>query len=506
MKQKIIALFAFAFLSCAVSVAQVSQPIVWLRADSVGTDTPVWRDISGNGYDASFTTDSVKSADTLLNFNPAFRFDGTMLSVPPLEVTEEANSVIIVYQADTAAGEELPLWSFQADSTHTLALTTRRIVNSNNTILYADENSRCAIVNSLTQLWRRRRMADTLHCSGIVGATDSSAFTGMVAELVVLPCGEEFSDTALYQWCSYLAVKYGVTLRETSYFSSDGTVTWPLDSLGQFSGSVIGIGRDDRFGLHQRQSRTADGLLTIGLDSIATDNPLHGSTLADREFLMVGSAESAFSTASELYLEDDHTLNRYGDGIAKITGIDIPQKPFTMRVDASRWADSLHRYALLVDRSGSGEYRYSDLELFTPAEIDTADKTLTFSDIHWDTDGSGCDRFCFAALDIIDFSKLGERGAVSENGGNNGDGNSGSGGQYTLYPNPNGGHFVLEAQYPEATPLTVHVYTADGRTVRTYQRGSDTTHRIEGTLSAKGQYLIEIVSNAERNLIKMLVQ
>ena len=48
MKQKIIALFAFALLSCAVSMAQVSQPIVWLRADSVGTDTPVWRDISGN--------------------------------------------------------------------------------------------------------------------------------------------------------------------------------------------------------------------------------------------------------------------------------------------------------------------------------------------------------------------------------------------------------------------------------------------------------------------------
>ena len=503
MKQKIIAFFAFA-LFCAVAAAQVSNPIVWLRADSAGTDTPVWRDISGNGYDAVFTTDSVKSADTLLNFNPAFRFDGNTLSVPPIEVTEEANSVIIVYQADTEAQEEMPLWSFQADSTHTLALTTQRIVNSNSTILYNDENSRCAIVNSLTQLWRR--MADTLHCSGLVGITDSSDFTGMVAELVVLPCGEEFSDTALYQWCSYLAVKYGVTLHETSYLSSDGTVTWPLDSLGQFSGSVIGIGRDDRFGLYQRQSRTADGLLTIALDSIAADNILHGSTLADREFLMVGSAESAFSTASELYLEDDQTLNRYGDGIAKITGIDIPQKPFTMRVDASQWADSLHRYALLVDRSGSGEYRYSDLEIFAPSEIDTADKTLTFSDIHWDTDGSGCDRFCFAALDILDFSQIGERGAVSENGGNNGATGNGAVGQYTLYPNPNSGHFVLEAQYPEATPLTVYIYTTDGRTVQTYQCGSDTSHRIEGGVSAKGQYLIEIVSNAERNLVKMLVQ
>ena len=73
----------------------------------------------------------------------------------------------------------------------------------------------------------------------------------------MLPYGEDFSDTVLYQWCSYLAVKYGVTLRETPYRSSDGTLTWPLDSLRQFSGSVIGIGRDDRFGLYQRQSRTA---------------------------------------------------------------------------------------------------------------------------------------------------------------------------------------------------------------------------------------------------------
>ena len=505
MKRKIIAFLAFA-LFCAVAAAQVSNPIVWLRADSAGTDTPVWRDISGNGYDAVFTTDSIKSADTLLNFNPAFRFDGTALSVPPIEVTAEANSVIIVYQADTAMREEMPLWSFQADSTHTLALTTQRIVNSNSTILYNDENSRCAIVNSLTQLWRRRRMADTLHCGGLVGITDSSEFTGMVAELVVLPYGEEFSDTALYQWCSYLAVKYGVTLHETSYLSSDGTVTWPLDSLGQFSGSVIGIGRDDRFGLHQRQSRTADGLLTIALDSIAADNILHGSTLADREFLMVGSPTSAFTASSELYLEDDQTLNRYGDGVAKVTGNGVRSRSTILKMDASQWADSLHRYALLVDRSGTGEYRYSDLEIFTPAEIDTANKTLTFSDIYWDTDGSGCDRFCFASLDILDFSQIGERGAVSEISGNNGATGSSSGGQYTLYPNPNSGHFVLEAHYPEATPLTVHVYTADGKTVHTYQRGGDTMHRIEGNLSAKGQYLIEIVSNAERNLVKMLVQ
>lgn len=505
MRQKITVFFAFALL-CAGAPAQVPNPILWLRADSTGTDTPLWRDLSGNGYDAAFVSDSVKGADTLMNFNPAFRFDGTTaLAVPPLMMSEQANSVIIVYQADTAAREELPLWSFLVDSSHTLALTTRRIVNSRNTILYNEANESGAIVNCLTQPWRRRGLSDTLHCTGSVSHTDTSSFTGMVAELVVLPCGKAFSDTALIQWCSYLAVKYGVTLSETPYLASDGTVTWPLDSSGQFSGSVIGIGRDDRFGLCQRQSRTADGLLTLALDSITADNTLHGGVLADREFLMAGSPEAGFITSSELYLEDDQTLTRYGDGLVRVTGSGIRNSSTILKIDASQWSDSLHHFALLVDRSGSGEYHYADLEIFSPSEIDTANKTLIFNNVQWDIDGNGYDRFCFATLPLLGLdSQIGERGTASED--DKGDGSDGAAGHYALYPNPNNGHFVLEAQYPEATPLTVYVYSTDGKAVRTYQRGNDTWHRVEGSISAKGQYLIEIVSNAERNLIKMLVQ
>ena len=520
MKRIIISFFAFALI-CTISMAQVPNPILWLRADSTYTQIHAWRDLSGNGYDAVFVSDSVKAADTLLNFNPAFRFDGTTLFVPPIEVTEEANSVIIVYQTDTSETDEMPLWSFQTDSAHTLALTTRRIVNVQSTILYNDADERGAVINILTQLWRRRSMADTLHCIGSVGFNDTSAFTGMVSEIVVLPCGENFSDTALKQWSSYLAVKYGVTLKETSYLSSDGTVTWPLDSLWQFSGSVIGIGRDDRFGLYQRQSRTADGLLTLALDSITANNTLHSSELADREFLMMGSTATAFSTSSELYLEDDQMLTRYGDGVVKVTGNSIRERSTVIKVDASKWTDSLHNYALLIDRSGAGEYRFERMEVVLPSEIDTANKSLTFNGINWDTDESGYDFFCFAALKISDLLQIGERGAVSENGGANNYFPMGNNiffhniedrkgvlttGQYSLYPNPNSGHFVLEAQYPEETPLTVCVYSADGKMVHTYQRSSNITHRVEGSISSKGQYLIEIVSNAERNLIKMIVQ
>lgn len=501
MKRKIIIHIVCVLFSVAAT-AQVTNPIVWLRADNVTTDN-VWSDISGNGYDATFVTDSLKTADSLLNFNPAYYFSNTALSIPPVAVTEQANTVVVVYQADTVEQGEMPVWSFQVDSTHALALTTNRIANSGSTILYADSASPFRIVNSLTQLWRRHGMSDTLLCSGIVGANDSAFLTGRVAELLLLPGTEDFSDTSLYEWCSYLAVKYGVTLHGSPYMSSAGNVVWSDDSLPRFSDNVIGIGRDDFFGLHQKQSGMRDGMLTIGLGTIAETNALNGDTLADGSFLMVGCGADGFASSTELYLDNDLTVSRYGDGLVRSIGSDIQQKSTTLRVDASTWSDSLDGYVLLIDRSGSGEYLLENLEIFSPTEIDTARKTLVFSDVQWDTDNNGCDRFCFAQMTLMDLSSVIEqRGAVSEIGGDSG----GTIGQYTLYPNPNGGHFVLEATYPTETPVTVRIYSADGKVVGTITRGRDYSHRIEGNISGKGQYLLEIISDEERNMVKMVVQ
>lgn len=505
-KVKITLLLILLALAYSAS-AQITSPVLWLRADNVSTDN-VWHDISGNGYDATFVTDSAKTADSLLNFNPAYYFRGTTLSIPPVAVAEQANTVIVVYQVDTVGQGEMPVWSFQVDSTHALALTTNRIANSGSTILYADSASPFRIVNSLTQLWRRHGMSDTLLCSGIVGSNDTAFLAGRVAELLLLPGTEDFSDTSLYQWCSYLAVKYGVTLHASPYVSSAGTVVWSGDSLPSFSDNVIGIGRDDFFGLHQKQSEMRDGMLAIGLGTIAETNALNGDTLADGSFLMVGCGADGFGTSTELYLDNDLTVSRYGDGLVRTIGSDIQQKSTTLRVDASAWSDSLGKYVLLVDRSGSGEYLLENLEVFSPTDIDTTSKSLVFSGVRWDEDGNGSDRFCFAQLTLADLSSVIEqRGAVLENGGNNG-GTDGDGtvGQYTLYPNPNGGHFVLEATYPTETPVTVRIYSADGKVVDTITRGRGYSHRIEGNISGNGQYLLEIISDEERNMVKMVVQ
>ncbi len=506
MKRKIIIPIVCVLFSVAAT-AQVENPIVWLRADNV-PNANVWSDISGNGYDATFVTDSAKTADSLLNFNPAYYFSSTALSIPPVAVTEQVNTVIVVYQADTVGQGEMPVRSFQVDSTHALALTTNRIANSGSTILYADSASPFRIVNSLTQLWRRRGMPDTLYCSGTVGTNDTSSLTGRVAELLMLPGSDEFSDTALYQWCSYLAVKYGVTLNGSPYISSAGNIIWSGDSLSEFSDNVIGIGRDDFFGLHQKQSEMQDGMLAIGLGTIAETNALNCDTLADGSFLMVGCGADVFGTSTGLYLDNDLTVSRYGDGLVRAMGSDIQQKSTMLRVNATAWSDSLNKYVLLVDRSGSGEYLLENLEIIYPSVIDTARKALAFSDVLWDIDGNGIDRFCFAQLTLAELSSdVGQRSAVADisesNSTSDGTGNVG---RYTLFPNPNEGHFVLEATCPSETKLMVKIYSADGKKVGTIERGRGYSHRIEGNISGKGQYLLEIISDEERNMVKMVVQ
>lgn len=499
------------FLLCAHAEGQIVNPMLWLRADSAGSVSSVWQDLSGNGCDALFIADTAPTADSLLNYNPCFHFDGSAtLLLPHLRSTVPVNDVIIVYQADTAVGAEMPLWVFQSDSTRPLGLTTRRILNGGSTIQYSEANARSTVVNSLSQLWHRDGMGDTLYFCGSIGGDDTSRYAGKIAEVVVLPCGEGFSDTAHTQWCSYLAIKYGVTLKDISYLSSNKGTVWPTDSLPEYSRQVIGLGRDDRFGLYQKQSAMQDGILGIGFGVLAETNILNESVIEDGSYLMVGCGENGFGRKTALYLDNGMSLERYGDGMVRVTGQDIPQKPTTVRVDAGHWGDSLQEYVLLVDRSAEGGYLPWSTEVFLPTAVDTVGKAIVFDGVHWDTDGNGQDIFCFARLTPEELQALLAQPDLRPKSGGVPDredgGNGTNAGQYALYPNPNSGHFVLEAQYLGATPISVYVYTADGRTVRTYQRGADTSHRIEGSISAKGQYLIEIVSQEGRNLVKMVVQ
>jgi len=148
------------------------------------------------------------------------------------------------------------------------------------------------------------------------GTSTNNAYPlkGSVQELIVMsrPAGTKMPDNDVAKVHSYLAVKYGLALG-TSLFGgdylnsdygttapvSDGSdpnypnwgVIWSITKNGGFNNNIFGIGRDDAFGLWQKQSHsvTNSGLIAYlgNLATLNSDNT--DETLQDKQFLMIGS-------------------------------------------------------------------------------------------------------------------------------------------------------------------------------------------------------------------------
>ncbi|MEQ6119680.1 invasin domain 3-containing protein, partial [Reichenbachiella sp. MALMAid0571] len=122
---------------------------------------------------------------------------------------------------------------------------------------------------------------------------------GLISEIVVYT--DDLFGTDLQKVQSYMALKYGITLDQTSatnYIASNGSPIWTNDGTetnGTFDVDVFGIGRDDASELDQRISRSSNSgaIVTIALDNdFATTNNDPARTTAhtnDLQFLTVAN-------------------------------------------------------------------------------------------------------------------------------------------------------------------------------------------------------------------------
>nr|MDD3720335.1 delta-60 repeat domain-containing protein [Candidatus Gracilibacteria bacterium] len=128
-----------------------------------------------------------------------------------------------------------------------------------------------------------------------VGAIDGGAWSTQMnlAELLIyLENNDTVSQNEIE---SYLSIKYGITLDQTSpqnYINSSGAVIWNSTTNAGYNNNIFGIGRDDGFNLYQKQSKSinTDGLITIGNSgSIASDNPSNTTTFsANQSYMIIG--------------------------------------------------------------------------------------------------------------------------------------------------------------------------------------------------------------------------
>ena len=99
---------------------------------------------------------------------------------------------------------------------------------------------------------------------------------------------------------SYLALKYGISLR-SNYIASDGSTSMWTDNSDGYDQDIFGIGRDDASGLNQKVSKSvSDGtVLTVSLDADFTsaDNDAGRTTehTNDLQFLTIANNGAALA-------------------------------------------------------------------------------------------------------------------------------------------------------------------------------------------------------------------
>jgi hypothetical protein len=522
----------------AFAQENLPAPQCWLRADSAELNAAVWVDVSGNGHHAVPSTGSLLAGFSRMNFNRCFELsNGEYFSLPVGINDLRQADVIVVYETCDSTGENA-LWQLQIDSAKRVGQTTQRILNDNGQIIYDSTNRMKPVVNYLAQSWRT---PETTSPMLTLGMADSLPLNGRIAEALYFD--HRISDTAVVQWISYLAVKYGITLAQTDYLDSRRNVIWDYTNYPDYSGSIAGVGRDDSTGLYQRQTYFANGQIVMGIcadamncvpTTIPETNEDNSAIIADGDFVMMGMQTSegeqggdGACTVSTLYTQSGESYEVIGQSMVQATG-DVSGYNAFLRLDTSAVQNTVVP-VLMIDRSGSGDYPAWATEYVYASGIDSAGYYM-YNNVYWDTDLSGRDAFCFAVrmpeeeptprMAIADTFPLlldstnerEENQACLESSERGGERRrslqrvaESQSSTYRLLPNPNHGNFTVEVEYPAEQDVTVTVYASDGKKVMVMSGKGQRSYRFEGQMVTSGHYLIDIVSDMERKTLKMVV-
>lgn len=335
----------------------------------------------------------------LLNFNPAPAFSGSAagleLELPNPDLSQL--HIFAVYRsADTLY--EKSIWSLEQDGSTKRLLSTHRMADlaGFQYLNFAQQAKGGAELSAYFLHGAKARDKAVGRPLIRIGTPPGDydlpvrSFRGVIPEIVVYQRFLNPQERRRVE--SYLALKYGITLRAqepASYLNAAGQTVWDGLVNADYHHCVTGIGRDDASGLRQEKSTSSEaaGLLTIGYDSAAT--------VPDNHFLLWGDDQAPLvwrrdEPGQPTRLARNWLMTRFG-----ITPPGPTQLLFDTKALFSKLPEG-HQYWLAVDRSGTGAYAVSDVDYYPLGER-TADGLAVFHAIPWDTDGSGKDVFTLAA-------------------------------------------------------------------------------------------------------------
>ena len=530
--QKLIGIILYLLIMLPQLHSQVPEPIVWMRADSCSQNRSEWRnlidDSRNNGTFLNFNKNGRGGNDSeaeTINYNPSFYVKDDMQIVVDSITTETKNvTVMIVYQVFDSLQEQ-NVWQITT-SKDRAGQSTQQIYDKYGANRLRKNNFKYAVVSTQTQ--KIERSEDEQYTLQL-GEFDTLPFDGKISEVLVFSDIDHNSITRL--WEPYLAIKHGVTLYDRKYYNSNYEVTWNnTDSSFQ---QIIGIGKDEYFGLNQKQSISPDGKIVFGVSEKAERNAENRSQIEDLEFILLGIDTLEFKEKSEIALENGFSLTTFGK--FRIENNRIQSIPTFLEIDCSHFIANdedfaeLENYNLFIDRSGEGNFRSDDIEIYPVTQIDREKKTLIFKNIYWDSDHNGSDVFCLASLtpdsiinmliikennpediyysyfDNVNGGNISQRKSQENTDNGNGDVINCIFTSCVVYPNPNSGYFTVDLQLAEQSEVVISIIDASGKFLESRKLKGQSVYNEMFMIDAKGEYLVKIQTGKEVKISKVVV-
>lgn len=381
--------------SRAQSIDSVAAPAIWLRADQGNISSVLWPDRSGNKRDATALSGEGPSDKGIFNYNKALIFDGIndYMKIPySLEALSGLTMIAVYESADTT---ERGIWGVEKGVSRNSMLSTKRVLGPDSLVDMYGNFGKIPALNTIVQNWTKTATLG----EGAYLALGSAGkerpikpFKGAIAEVMVFDRVLPFLERLQIE--SYLAIKYGIPLQASNYLSSAQQVLWHGENNKALSTRITGIGRDDAFGLYQKQAKSSldtTAFLKLSAGSLASSNTQNKTVIPNGHFLVWGDNGMGLTTKPGL----DSILSFVDrKWLIAATGNTVHQLPTELQIDASLLPTEALGYWLVIDRSGQGNFAVDNLEYIFPTHL-SKDSIAFFKNLKWDTDRSGKDNYGF---------------------------------------------------------------------------------------------------------------
>jgi hypothetical protein len=483
------------------------QPVIWLRADQCGDSAGVWKDISGNGYDAVYS-DTIPPDTSLFNFHKAFMLNITQpgFKIPYIPDPNSKLTLITVYRSMDSTLEQ-GIWNIRLDSVHTAGLTTQNLKSFARQVPFAQVTSTVPVINALFQTWLNRK-ADTTNSFMLLGANDTIGFNGKLAEFMLFD--HRLPDKENAKVHTLLALRYGITLYDIPFTAGHDSILWSWDTDAAYHHEVAGIGSDTLLGISQKQSAGDGGQADLGIaaGALYPTHALNQASMPQGCFLVWGhngglpapEVPDTLQNATPFIpglMQRKWLIRATGFGAATIS---------TQVVYRPQPGDTLPVTALVIDRLSTGAFHPDSVEYRYPDSID-ASGAVYFTNAFWDTDHSGSDGFSFIRQWQQQFAPK-TTNLVIRSDASSGDLAETDPGNLihcSLFPNPTPNHYNLHIDLPEIGQAVVTLTDPAGKLVLKRELSGMSRYSMEGYLRQKGVYMVVIQYLNQITTYKLLV-